>query len=176
MVSFRLEWAAYLTFDAFIRIYDESVTPDILVRPGRLPEEIDPPLAAPANLPCAVPPSKQDRFLETPIYEDLTTNVPDIAMAYTDVPFPYGPFVPRHVPKQYIENYFSLHKTDSCLQLNTTVEDLSRIVSSSSSKKNAWKLTLRRHDAVQNADIWWEEHFDAVILANGHFIIPYVSL
>ena len=96
-------------------------------------------------------------------------------MAYTDLPFPYGPFVPHHIPKQYIENYFSVHRTDSFLQLNTTVEDLSRITSATSDKADSWKLTLRKHDPIQNVDVWWEEYFDAVILANGHYTIPYVS-
>ncbi|CAI4213268.1 unnamed protein product [Parascedosporium putredinis] len=76
------------------------------------------------------------------------TNVPDIAMSFSDSRFAYGPFAPHWVPRQYIENYFSIHKTDSYLVLNTTVE---------------------RH-----ADVWWEEEYDAVVLANGHYSIPYI--
>lgn len=102
-------------------------------------------------------------------------------MSYSDIPFPYGPFVPHHIPKQYIENYFSAHGTDAFLELNTTVEDLSRVLSSSSSSlsdhpdsREGWKLTLRRRDVLQKVDHWWEEYFDAVILANGHYTIPSV--
>lgn len=107
------------------------------------------------------------------------TNVPDIAMCYSDSRFPYGPFVPHYVPRQYIETYFSGHKTDSDLVLNTTVEDLSRILTLPQVKQQderfcRWKLTLRKFDAVRKVDVWWEEEFDAVILANGHYSVPYV--
>jgi hypothetical protein len=95
-------------------------------------------------------------------------------MSFSDVPFPYGTFVPHHVPRQYVESYFSHHKTDSLLSLNTTLEDLT-LISSPNKAISGWKLTLRKHDPVQNVDTWWEEEFDAVILANGHYSIPFVS-
>lgn len=103
------------------------------------------------------------------------TNVPEIAMSFSDVRFPYGPFAPHHIPRQYIENYFALHKTDSFLVLNTTVEDVLKINHPSNDGSTQWKLTLRKYDALQKADIWWEEIFDAVILANGHYSVPTVS-
>lgn len=95
-------------------------------------------------------------------------------MAYSDLPFPYGPFVPHHIPYQYIGNYFATHKVDDILRLNTTLEDLSRILSPTDGKLEGWKLTLRKHDPIQEEDLWWEEQFDAVILANGHYTVPYV--
>ena len=94
-------------------------------------------------------------------------------MSFSDLRFPYGPFVPHYIPRQYVENYFSQHKTDSFLELNTTVEDVSLLPKSRDGSER-WKLTLRKHDALQNADIWWEEDFDAVILANGHYSVPWV--
>lgn len=90
-------------------------------------------------------------------------------MAFVDRPFPYGPFVPHWIPKQYIESYFSWHRMDSALQLNTTVEDVTRM------KHDRWKLTLRKHDAARNVDRWWQEDFDGLILANGHYSVPFVS-
>lgn len=83
--------------------------------------------------------------------------------------FRYGPFVPHTVPKQYIESYFSWHKTDSNLVLNTTLEELSRL------PKNKWNLVLRTRDHVKHVDNWWEEEFDAVVLATGHYSVPFVS-
>jgi hypothetical protein len=74
-------------------------------------------------------------------------------MSYSDRHFPYGPFVPHWVPKQYIEDYFSWHKTDSYLVLNMTVEDVSRIPASGISHQERWKLTLRRHVPTRQVDI-----------------------
>ena len=89
-------------------------------------------------------------------------------MAFTDRPFPYGPFVPHWIPRQYIEDYFSWHQMDSALVLNTTVEDVS------CAGRERWKLTLRKYDATCNIDRWWSEEFDALILANGHYSVPYI--
>lgn len=114
------------------------------------------------------------------------TNVPSIAMSFSDIPFPYGPFVPHHVPKQYVEGYFSAKGLDGAnLVLGTTVEDVSLIQGrrkSTDEDPNAesiaekWKLTLRKYDPLRKVDVWWEEEFDAVILANGHYAVPFVSL
>ena len=90
-------------------------------------------------------------------------------MSFYDSRFPYGPFVPHWVPRQSIADYFSLHRTDQFLVLNTTVEDLSRL-----SKENGWRLVLRRKDSIRRVDVWWEEQFDAVIVANGHYSVPFV--
>ena len=97
-------------------------------------------------------------------------------MSYSDARFAYGPFVPHYIVRQYIEGYFSRHKTDSTLVLNTTVEDVSKIPPQSENELTKWKLTLRKHDPLQHIDIWWEETFDAVVLANGHYSVPFVCL
>lgn len=89
-------------------------------------------------------------------------------MSFTDVPFPYGPFVPHWIPKQYIQNYFAWHRADSLLQLRSTVEDLVRL------NGDRWRLTLRSYDAPRHVDVWWEEDFDAVAIANGHYSVPFV--
>lgn len=58
--------------------------------------------------------------------------------------------------------------------LGTTVEDVSIIRPENSEERERWKLTLRKHDPVRKVDIWWEEDFDAVVLANGHYSVPFV--
>ncbi|KAL1861337.1 hypothetical protein VTK73DRAFT_7138 [Phialemonium thermophilum] len=157
-------------------IYDANPQPELPVRPGSLPPDLDPPLEIPSNLPRVTAPDRQERFSKTPVYDSLTTNVPDIAMCYSDARFAYGPFVPHYIPRQYVENYFSLHKTDSLLELNTTVEDVARIPAepNDSGRRDAWKLTLRKRDPLRDVDLWWEETFDAVVLANGHYSVPYI--
>ncbi|KAG0647451.1 Flavin-dependent monooxygenase [Hyphodiscus hymeniophilus] len=154
-------------------IYDPSTPPKLPLQPGSLPRDTDPRLAIPSDLPKTTSPNHQERYAQTPIYDSLTTNVPSIAMSFSDIPFPYGPFVPHHIARQYVELYFAYHKVDAHLSLNTTVEDLT-LVPSPNSGSERWKLTLRKHDPVQNRDTWWEEIFDAVVLANGHYSIPFI--
>lgn len=95
-------------------------------------------------------------------------------MSFSDRLFAYGPFPPHYVPRQYIEDYFSHHKTDSFLVLNTTLEDLTKLPPAEKGGLDRWKLTLRKYDALRHLDIWWEEEFDAVIIATGHYSVPYV--
>ncbi|KAF7197313.1 Thiol-specific monooxygenase [Pseudocercospora fuligena] len=136
--------------------------------PGALPPQVDKPLTIPDSLPTTTAASTQHRYDKTPIYEQLTTNVPDVAMSFTDLPFAYGPFVPHWIPKQYLENYFSCHHLDQHLRLNTTVEDMTAL------KNNRWRLILRRYDAARHVDDWWQEEFDAVVIANGHYSVPFI--
>ncbi|KAF1924346.1 putative dimethylaniline monooxygenase [Didymella exigua CBS 183.55] len=148
-------------------IYDPDPARPSQLQPGKNPPDVDPPLRVPQTLPAATAPTEQTRFDRTPIYEGLTTNVPEIIMSLSDERFAYGPFAPHWVPKQYIQNYFASHHTDRFLVLNTTVEDVTR-------ERDNWRLTLRRHDPTQKVDIWWAEHFDALVIANGHYSIPYI--
>ena len=104
----------------------------------------------------------------------LSTNVPAIAMSFSDIPFPYGPFVPHWIPKQYIANYFSAHRIDLSLVSNTTVEDVSKLPSKPPGL-DRWSLTLRKNDPVRGVDEWWKEEFDALVIANGHYSVPFVS-
>ncbi|EFQ30641.1 hypothetical protein CGRA01v4_12657 [Colletotrichum graminicola] len=153
-------------------IYDSNPSELPPLQPGSLPPDVDPAVEIPGELPLVKPHNQQERYSQTPIYHSLTTNVPDIAMSFSDAKFAYGPFVPHWIPRQYIENYFSLHKTDSVLVLNTTVEDVTRVTTKD--RPEQWRLTLRKFDAARNVDVWWQEVFDAVVLANGHYSVPYV--
>ncbi|KAF3764242.1 FAD/NAD(P)-binding domain-containing protein [Cryphonectria parasitica EP155] len=156
-------------------IFDPSPGPELPIEPGKLPPEIDPPLSIPNNLPRITAPSEQERYSQTPVYNSLTTNVPDVAMCFSDERFAYGPFPPHHVPRQYLENYVARHRLDEHLVLNTTVEDVSRMPpSSGTGGPERWELTLRKHDVLRHVDIWWTEIFDAVIISNGHYSVPYI--
>ncbi|USW59319.1 Putative flavin monooxygenase, FAD/NAD(P)-binding domain superfamily [Septoria linicola] len=148
-------------------IYDAEPG-EVPITPGALPPDVDRPLSIPEKLPARRPASTQYRFDKTPIYEGLTTNVPDVAMSFSDLPFAYGPFVPHQIPRQYVENYFSWHRLDSLLHTRTTVEDITAI------SNDRWALTLRKYDAPRQVDYWWEEDFDAVVIANGHYAVPFV--
>ena len=102
------------------------------------------------------------------------TTVPEIAMSFSDERFPYGPFVPHHVPLDYLQDYYSVHQMEHLLVLNTTVEDLSRI--SDGTGQDRWQLTLRKYNHAEGLDEWRQEIFDAVIIANGQHSIPYVCV
>ncbi|KAM0713485.1 hypothetical protein Q7P37_010447 [Cladosporium fusiforme] len=155
-------------------IYDDNPGSPLRPSPGCLPPDLDPPIEIPESLPSVTSPVLRERFQQTPIYSELTTNVPSIAMAFSDHPFPYGPFVPHWVPKQYIQSYLSIQGIDELVSFNTTVEDVTRIPRSGPSTLPRWSLTLRRHDPIRNVDEWWRDEFDALIIATGHYSVPFI--
>ncbi|EGX92605.1 dimethylaniline monooxygenase, putative [Cordyceps militaris CM01] len=157
-------------------IHDTDPGPVAPIEPGKLPSEIDLHLPIPPSLPTTTSPDKTNRWASTPVYDSLSTNVPNIVMTFSDALLPYGPFAPHYVARQYVENYFSLHQTDTLLQTNTAVEDLTRSPATKHNGQGEWKLTLRKYDASRQVDEWWEEFFDAVVLANGHYAVPYVPM
>ena len=95
-------------------------------------------------------------------------------MSFSDKRFPYGPFVSHHVPLRYLQEYYSLHRMEDLLVLNTTVEDLTRI--SDVTGHGRWQLALRKYNLEEGVDEWWQEVFDAVVIANGQHSVPYVRV
>lgn len=144
----------------------------------------DAPLEIPSELPCRTPATSQDRFTDSPVYPGLETNVDAGVMSYSQEPIPtirsqwsidrHGPETPfRHhsVIRGYVEDLFTKKGHHGLVQYNTTVE---RAVKNP--KDNKWALTIRRrelHDGVPS-DYWWTETFDAVVVASGHYAVPYI--
>ncbi|KAJ5153130.1 uncharacterized protein N7482_009608 [Penicillium canariense] len=144
----------------------------------------DAPLKIPDRLPCRTPVNTQDRFIDSPVYPGLETNVDAGAMCFSQEPIPeirsewsierHGqdtPFRHHSVIRQYIEDLFTRKGHDSLVQYNTTVE---RAAKDSISQK--WILTLRRTETHNGdlSDYWWSEMFDAVVVASGHYAVPYI--
>jgi hypothetical protein len=141
-------------------------------------------LNIPEQLPCWTPVATQDRFTDSPVYPGLETNVDASAMCYSQEPIPtvrskwsierHGedtPFRHHSVIRQYIEDLFTQKGHDGLVQYNTTVE---RAIKDSTSQK--WSLTLRRTETHNGSpsDYWWTESFDAVVVASGHYAVPYI--
>lgn len=68
-----------------------------------------------------------------------------------------------------MQEHFSRNRTDSLLALNTTVESMVKV-----GNHEQWALTLRCYDPTRQLDRWWKEEFDAVVLCNGHYTVPYI--
>lgn len=120
----------------------------------------------------------QPRFAESSIYPYLETNIDSVPMEFTQEPIPeertersiavHGPDTPfRHwdVMRKYIKGLVERRGYEDYVSYNTTVELAEKVGSE-------WKLTLRR-DGKQS-DYWWVEWFDAVVVASGHYSVPYI--
>jgi hypothetical protein len=74
------------------------------------------------------------------------------------------------VVKDYISALLSRHGYNSLVEYNTTVEAVRR---NPSTDVHAWTLVLRRSKAGED-DYWWSEPFDAVVVSNGHYTVPFL--
>lgn len=119
----------------------------------------------------------QLRFSDTAIHENLHSNITPEIMSFSTHPFPnilssrtlseYGPNAPfrRHtVIRDWVEGIFKSSGHEKLLELSTTVE---RAVKAG----GEWNLTLRKE--VNGRNYWWREKFDALVVATGHYNIPW---
>ncbi|KAM3424538.1 hypothetical protein BST61_g6534 [Cercospora zeina] len=140
----------------------------------------DPPLSIPEQLPAIRPRSHQQRFEEATAYPYLETNVIAEAMQFSQEPIPtavsefsrnlYGdksPFRHWKVMRDYIQSLVKRNGYEDFVSYNTSVERAEKVGSS-------WKVTLRKPGSEY--DYWWAEEFDAVIVASGHYNVPYIPL
>ncbi|KAL4796896.1 hypothetical protein BDV19DRAFT_360024 [Aspergillus venezuelensis] len=142
----------------------------------------DKPVDIPDNLPRYAPALSAHRYIDSHIYPGLHTNVDASVMEYSQERIPevrsdwsvglHGPDTPfRHhrVIRQYIEDLLNRNGYQDLIEYNTTVE---RVVKDP--QTNRWTLTLRRAGKDGKLDYWWTETFDAVVVASGHYHVPYV--
>ncbi|KAK1623436.1 hypothetical protein BDP81DRAFT_332067, partial [Colletotrichum phormii] len=136
----------------------------------------DPQLPAiPSNLPAQLPKSPSPRYSESTVYPYLETNVDFVPMQYTQEPFPtqqsehprsiHGEDTPfRHwsLVQDYVRSLVDRRGYGDFISYNTTVERAEKVPAASGLSEE-WKLTLRKDG--ENTDYWWEERFDAVIVA-----------
>lgn len=132
----------------------------------------------PEKLPSVHQPESEDLSTRTGLYSTLDSNVGAGAMAFTYASFPrdntafsiarYGrdnPTRPWQSIAKYLESLFEpyLH----LLSLNTTVEKADKV-------GDEWVLTLRRSGVLHKGktrDYWWQEKFDAIVAATGHYTL-----
>lgn len=79
-----------------------------------------------------------------------------------------NPTRPYKVVAGYLEDIFT--KYIHLVTFNTTLERLEK-------KNDKWELTLRRSGVLyrgESKDYWWTETFDAVVIASGHYNIPFI--
>ncbi|KAH9883297.1 hypothetical protein F4778DRAFT_694406 [Xylariomycetidae sp. FL2044] len=138
----------------------------------------DVPLPLPAHLPAQTPKVARPRFTESSVYPYLETNVDYFAMEFTQekigteisewsraVHGANSPFRHWGLIRRYIEDMINRRGYGDLVSYNTTVERAEKV-------GEEWKLTLRKEG--EKWDYWWEERFDSVVVASGHYWVPYV--
>lgn len=165
------------------RLYTPHLPPAIPSVRKVIDGEADEPIPIPSHFPAETPNSEvvnghQSRFSDTALHEHLHSNIIPSIMSYTEEPFPdtlsqrilesYGndaPFRHNAVIRDWVEGIFERGGHTKLLELNTTVEKAEKI-------GHEWVLTLRKELPTKN--YWWQETFDALVVATGHYNIPWL--
>lgn len=150
---------------------------------GGTPEQADPPLENPfrnseAKGTILAPKTNQYRYMETPSYPNLKTNITESLMTYSDLNLWTGEasdkteFVDGLVVRNYIEAYILRNKSarNVSVEFSSTIEDVERIINDNG---HHYKLTIRQ-SSNDTHDTWYQRNFDAIVVASGHYHVPYI--
>ncbi|KAH3687959.1 hypothetical protein WICPIJ_001056 [Wickerhamomyces pijperi] len=157
------------------------------IEPGLSQNELDPQLQIPKDINAQegkkLERSTQERYIHTASYETLRTNIPEHLMTYSDEKswgadqsvYVEEEYVRGTAIQEYIERYVQRNKQH--VVFNTTVESIDKDYSNGVDAK--FKLTLRTELSETNEDgkaldLWTEREFDSVIIATGHYHVPYI--
>lgn len=151
-----------------------------------IPEILDPPLKnipddellskSSYSLPIVTDHEIKNRWTNSAAYSALFSNIiaplvrlPNGLKHYKPVddrqinPYSTAREIHRDINKVVEENDLTSH-----IRFSTTVERLG--------KKNGrvWEIILRRYNHSTGSDEWYKEEFDSVVVANGHYNIPFI--
>jgi cation diffusion facilitator CzcD-associated flavoprotein CzcO len=80
-----------------------------------------------------------------------------------------SPFRHWKAVEGYLDSLVNRRGYQDLVTYNTTVELVSK-----NSETSKWALTLRQPLENGKEDRWWEESFDAVLVAAGHYHVPFI--
>ncbi|KAH7114439.1 putative dimethylaniline monooxygenase [Dendryphion nanum] len=147
--------------------------------------QADLPVTIPSTLPSETSTdekinSQRLRYSDTGAHENLHSNLPPGIMCFSNEPIPqvlsdrtlmeYGPKSPfrhRSVMRNWVEAIFTQGGHEKLVEFDTTVELAEK-------KDEQWELTLRKSPSGSSKNSWWQESFDAVVVATGHYYVPFL--
>lgn len=115
--------------------------------------------------------STSEPVFVSPIYDNLETNIPYSLMGYSDHPFSENTqLFPTHdTVLKYLEEYGK--EVKHLIRFETQVLDVRLAAGESAEGQEQWIVKSKRLGMHQTEV---EETFDAVVVANGHYSVPYV--
>ncbi|KAI7906365.1 uncharacterized protein BX663DRAFT_496156 [Cokeromyces recurvatus] len=105
----------------------------------------------------------------SPIYANLHTNLPHSVMSFQDVPFPPGtPFFPSHnLVLDYLNQLSIKENLVSWIRFSTLVKRVEF-------ENDHWKVSSESCGDKKDGVCTTVEEFDAVVVATGHYTVPYI--
>lgn len=124
---------------------------------------------------------KEYRYTYTPVYPGMISNIDGRIMSFSSEPFPKNlepdvngvidpdaAFHQAEIIRSWVESLFNRKDYRNQVEYNTSVEKAEKL-------GKEWVLTLRKPLPGGRHNYWWQETFDAVVVASGHYSIPKFS-
>lgn len=109
----------------------------------------------------------------------MLTNIIENMMTYSDekawLPGQQKRYADRGDVRNYIDRYIGRHLQNPTVKLvtNTAVEDVQRVLNQDKQIPYEYLLTLR-HLLQDSTEEWYQQKFDAVVVATGHYHVPFI--
>ncbi|CAR26245.1 hypothetical protein ZYGR_0H00530 [Zygosaccharomyces rouxii] len=110
---------------------------------------------------------------KTGIYDDFVSNTPKEMMSFENSSIGQSnpdiyPLVDLPSIKKAFHEFIDKNQLQSHYRMNTSVEYLDKF------GPTKYVIVAKKSDPATDYDEWYLESFDAVIIANGHFLTPYI--
>lgn len=116
------------------------------------------------------------QWRKSAIYPDLYSNVPTRFVRFSSIKYEDAPVNKDFKPllsftdiSQLLKDFNKKNDLLKHFRFNTQVQNVEQ-----DEKDNKWILTLRKSNPETGKDEWYQEKFDAVIVASGHYQTPYI--
>ncbi|KAG7193399.1 uncharacterized protein KQ657_000817 [Scheffersomyces spartinae] len=150
--------------------------PDVIHKSEPKPEGV---LAATVENPILVKVNPKDDthldWQETGVYPDLFTNIPSRFVRfsyqpneekYQDPSRTIYPFLSHHELTSRFSSFVEKEQLEKYIRFKTRIEEVYK------DENNKWVITAN-HDK-ETVHEWYAEEFDAVVVANGHYTVPFI--
>lgn len=117
------------------------------------------------------------QWSKSAVYDGLFSNVPKRFLRFSSIPYKQEekdkesltyPFISYKQIGDNLVKFAEDHDLNKLIRLSTEIEAVGK------TKDGKWQVTARKHNPDSKKDQWYQETFDAVIVASGHYSVPFV--
>ncbi|ODQ67684.1 FAD/NAD(P)-binding domain-containing protein [Nadsonia fulvescens var. elongata DSM 6958] len=149
-------------------------SPDIIHPSQSIPENLN---QASVHQPFATDIDRSTSELEwkrSGVFPKMFTNIPSRFTRFSYLPNEEKyldksriiyPFLTHKELSQRLVDFTEDEKLSQYVRVNSRVESLTKT-------NGKWVVTVRHTNIEKNKDEWYQEEFDAVVIANGHYTVP----
>ncbi|CAH2351269.1 putative thiol-specific monooxygenase [[Candida] railenensis] len=157
---------------------DEYANPDAIHPRQTIPAEVD--ASSTFENPIVIKDtsviSRELEWRRSGVYPSLFTNIPSRFTRFSYIPNDeeyldesrtIHPFLTQSELVDRFERFISKEELEQYIRFNSRVEQVAK-----DPKSGKWVITVRETNDETKQEKWYQQEFDAVVIANGHYTVP----